>query len=246
MDFARCPFYTTHKELICTMWLNRLEQKWRRMYIPNLPLIMVCGMGAVLIVNMFVSVTNPMFISYLELNRTAIAQGQVWRLVTFLFIPRSLPQELSNFFWVAIELYFVYFVGTALERVWSSFRFTLYFVLGWLCAVLGMLVTGYGSNGYLLLSYLLAFSTLLPDYQINLFFILPLKAKWLSVLYFLFAVFNIYSRFATAPTLGLLELVNFAFSLIPYFIIFGGLMLQNIREWWRIYNNRRNWRRNNR
>ena len=47
--------------------------------------------------------------------------GQVWRLITFVFIPFSGGGPLS----VILGIYFTWFVGTALEREWGDFRYTV-------------------------------------------------------------------------------------------------------------------------
>ena len=92
-------------------------------------------------------------------------------------------------FWLIVALYFYYWIGSSLEREWGTARFTLYYLSGALLTVLGVvivsLITGnhyltiYGT-GYVNLSMFLAFAVLFPDVQVLLFFIIPVKMKWLA------------------------------------------------------------------
>jgi hypothetical protein len=109
-----------------------------------------------------------------------VLQGEVWRLVTFLFIP---PLTINPVF-VFFGFYFLYLMGTALESYWGSFRFNVYLLIGWLATVAVSFVTPMepASNAYLLGSIFLAFAFLYPDYQILLFFVLPVKVKWIALL----------------------------------------------------------------
>ena len=80
--------------------------------------------------------------------------GQVWRLITFVFIPFSGGGPLS----VILGIYFTWFIGTALEKEWGDFRFNLYFLLGMIGTVLGCLVTGIPADTYCLSLSLLLLS----------------------------------------------------------------------------------------
>lgn len=95
-------------------WLNRLERKYGRYGIPNLTNILVAGQILVLAIELFVDRTIPF---WLGLSRSLLLQGQVWRVISFIFIPFSGGSILS----VVLGIYFTWFVGTALEREWGRF-----------------------------------------------------------------------------------------------------------------------------
>ena len=116
-------------------WLNRLERKYGRYGIPNLTNILVAGQILVLAIELFVDRTIT---GWLGLNRFLLLQGQVWRVISFIFIPFSGGSILS----VVLGIYFTWFVGTALEREWGDFRYTVYLLSGVLGTVLGCLLTG--------------------------------------------------------------------------------------------------------
>ena len=96
-------------------WLNRLERKYGRYGIPNLTNILVAGQILVLAIELFVDRTISF---WLGLSRSLLLQGQVWRAISFVFIPFSGGSILS----VVLGIYFTWFIGTALEREWGDFR----------------------------------------------------------------------------------------------------------------------------
>ena len=104
-------------------WISRLERKYGRFCIPNLISIIVGGQILVYAIELFV---NQFISVYLGLSRSLLLMGQVWRLITFVFIPFSGGGPLS----VILGIYFTWFIGTALEKEWGDFRFNLYFLLG--------------------------------------------------------------------------------------------------------------------
>ena len=128
-----------------------------------------------------ISLINYEYFSYLVLDPDLVMKGQVWRLITFIFIPEGAGG--TNILMVAISLYFYYFIGTALESHWGAFRFNVYYLIG----ILGTIATsfifkGYGTPSYINESLFLAFATLFPELQVLLFFIIPIKVKWLGIL----------------------------------------------------------------
>ena len=104
-------------------WLNKLERKYGRYGIPNLTNILVAGQILVLAIELFVDRTISF---WLGLSRSLLLQGQIWRVISFIFIPFSGGSILS----VVLGIYFTWFVGTALEREWGDFRYTVYLLSG--------------------------------------------------------------------------------------------------------------------
>lgn len=119
--------------------------------------------------------------NYLMFSPYHILHGQIWRLVSFIFIPPS--QGII----AVIAFYFYYMVGNMLESKWGAGPFTIYFFTGvLLTAIYGFIlyfVTGisYGLDAeYIYLSMFFSFAALFPDMQVLLFFIIPIKIKWLA------------------------------------------------------------------
>lgn len=219
-------------------WLYKLEYKFGRRYIPRLMMYIVIGMALVFVVDYAGLVAGFNLSSWLALDRAAIFNWQLWRLVTFIFIPES-----GNPFFLLISLYFYYMMGNLLENYWGGFRLNLYYLFGIVGAILSMLLVGYGTNAYLNLSLFLAFATIAGDMQVRLFFILPIKAKWLALFYAGFMALQIVFAIIANPAQGLRSLVSLAFSLLNYLLFFGPTLLESIRNWMHIAKNRRNWRR---
>ena len=210
-------------------WLNRLERKYGRFGIPNLTNILVAGQILVFAVELFV---NSAITLWLGLSRFLLLQGQVWRVLTFVFIPFSGGSILS----VVLGIYFTWFIGTALEREWGDFRYTVYFLLGMAGTVLACLLTGVTASTYCLsLSLLLAFAMLYPEVQILLFFVIPIRVKYFGLLAAAMWVLS----FATASLPGKLSLL---LSMLNVWVFFAPMGYRSIRAWIR----REQWKRKNR
>jgi len=156
--------------------LNKLERKFGKFAIPNLMTIIVFGMALVYLINFF---TNPEYTfnlsSLIYFDRELILQGQVWRIFTFVFDPPD-----SSPLFIIFALYFYWLIGSALERQWGSFRFNVYYLTGMLGAMIAGMITGYATNTYLNMSLFLAFAMLYPNFEVLLFFFIPVKMKFLA------------------------------------------------------------------
>ncbi|MFQ9801589.1 MAG: rhomboid family intramembrane serine protease [Clostridia bacterium] len=157
--------------------LDKLERKLGRFAIPHLMRYIIIGNIAAYIM----SLINYEYFSYLILDPDLVMKGQVWRLLTFIFIPEGAGG--TNILMVAISLYFYYFIGSALEARWGAFRFNVYYLIGILATIAtSFIFKGYGTPSYINESLFLAFATLFPELQVMLFFIIPIKVKWLGIL----------------------------------------------------------------
>ncbi len=171
------------------MWLNRLERSLGRYAMPHLTTVLIMGQVLFFLMGAGGGAAGILDLMLLDAGKV-IAQGEVWRLVTFLFIPPNAHPLFLLFAW-----YLFYLMGRALENQWGTFRFNLFIVIGWIgTAAIAFLPPQLPvSNAYLMGSVFLAFAYLFPDFQIMLFFILPVKIKWLAlvtwVTYFLSFVF---------------------------------------------------------
>ena len=158
--------------------------------------------------------------------------GEIWRIITFVFIPFSGGSLLS----IVLGIYFTWFVGTALEREWGDFRYTVYFLTGMLGTVLACLLTSGAASTYCLsLSLLLAFAMLYPEVQVLLFFVIPIRVKYFG---FFAAVLWVFS-FLGASLPGKLNLL---LSMLNVWLFFGPMAYRSVRAWIR----REQWKRKNR
>lgn len=174
-------------------WLNKLERKWGHLAIRNLSIWLV---GAYLLGYLLYRV-NPIILDMLMLSPYHILHGQIWRLVTWVLMPTS-----GSLFSLLIMALLYYQLGTALERTWGTFRFNVYIFSGMIFTVIGAFVLygilyllngsmvpsmqyiGYGfSTNYINLSIFLAFSMTYPDMQLLLMFFIPIKMKWMGIVY---------------------------------------------------------------
>ncbi len=154
--------------------IDRFCYQHPRFGIPNLMLCLVIGQCAVFLLDMITPTGNGVS-SLLSFSRGLILQGQIWRLITFLFIPLN-----SSPLWFLLSVYFYWMIGTQLEREWGTGKFTIYYGLGAVLSVILGLIMGSATASYINLSLFLAYATLYPDTQFLIFFIIPVKAKWLG------------------------------------------------------------------
>jgi membrane associated rhomboid family serine protease len=127
----------------------------------------------------------PGYLSVLELDPRLILRGEVWRLVTWIFIPETLSP-----FWLFFALLFLLYLGDGLESAMGAARLTLFYACGViLCTMVNFIfgLQGEGTvlgraNTFLNLSLLLAFATVYPDFKVLVFFILPVRIIWLALI----------------------------------------------------------------
>ena len=197
-------------------WLDKIERKCGRIAVPNLMFFIICGMFAVFLCELIVPELRLTYWMYLD--RDLIFQGQVWRLLTFILIPTS-----TSPLWILFSLYFYYLAGSGLESQWGSFRFNFYYLIGMVGTIIAAMITGSADNTYLNFSLFFGFAALFPNFQVLLFFIIPIKIKylaWLDALLFLAGfIFGTWS--ARAAIL---------FSLVNFFLFFGGDFFRGIKQ----------------
>ncbi len=209
-------------------WVYRLERKFGRYYIPRLMLVIIAGQGMVYLASQL----NPaiQLLNRFSLNWAAVLHGEVWRLVTFLFIPQT-----TSPFWLIFSLYFYYLIGNTLENTWGGFRFNVYYLCGMLGAIMAAAITGYGTGYYINLSLFFAFAALYPDFQVLLFFILPIKMKYLAYASGALCVLDL--------LMGTWSMrAAIVFSLANFLLFFGGDFLRTVRQELRYAKTRRAWR----
>ena len=160
-------------------WLDRFCYKHPRLGIPGLMKYIVFIQAAVYLLDIF---SNGTLTALLYFEPFYILRGQIWRLVTFVF----LPLDSSNTIFFVLSLYFYWFIGSTLEREWGETKFTVFYAVGALLTLLAGIVVGIFGRGvmvnmfYVNMSMFFAFATLYPDLQVLFFFVIPVKVKWLA------------------------------------------------------------------
>jgi hypothetical protein len=197
-------------------WLDKLEKKFGRFAIPNLTMYLI---GAY-IIGFGIYYFLPGLFKWLTLEPYFILKGQVWRVISWVLVPPS--GSLISIIFIVL-LY--YSLGTALERAWGTFRYNVYIFSGILFTVIGAFalyfiagtgMIGYGglfSTYYINMSIFLAFAVSYPDMELLLYFIIPIKMKWMAIVY---AVFILYDFIAG----NFISRVTIAASLLNFVVFF--------------------------
>ncbi len=202
--------------------LDKLERRVGFLAVPGLMKIVVMLTALVCVL----AFANREYLALLDLNPAAIKRGEVWRLITYLFIPNSpvQPGALLSPLWAVVALWFLWFIGAGLERAWGAFRLTLYFVVGMLGTTVAAFVFGAQfSNTMLAASLFFAFAWFYPDEVIYVMFILPVKIKWLA---WISAGFLMFGFIGGSMAYRMAMLAAFA----NYFIFFGPELLFQVRH----------------
>lgn len=212
---------------------NGLRRKLEKYAIPNLTLYLIICYGIGYLMQYLV----PAGYQYLMLDPFLVLKGQIWRLVTWILI----PPDSSNIFFVLITLYLYYSLGGLLERIWGTYKYNVYLFSGLLFTILGAFVLcGYSvlmgaqptmytglyllNNGsavyfgqfstyYINMSIFLACAASIPDVQVLLMFIFPIKVKWLGIVYGIILLVNCIQG-------GIATWIVVIFSLLNFLVFF--------------------------
>ena len=194
--------------------------KHRNFGIPRLMLYVVAISAVVYLIGM-IEQSPIRLLNMLSFHPSLILRGQVWRLVSWVFL-----QSDGNIIFTAIMLYFYYFIGSTLEREWGAAKFTIFYISGVMLNIIyGFIMWiimgspalfGVLSPNFLNLSLFFAFAVLFPNHRIMLFFLIPVKIKWLA---WLSAAFMAYE------TIRLLFEGRFAMAVLPIVAILNFLLI---------------------
>ena len=219
--------------------IDRFCLKHRRFGIPRLMMYIVPISALIYIINQMD--TTGLLLDLMAFHPGLILRGQIWRLATWVFLPLN-----DSLIFTALMLLFYYFIGNTLERAWGTSKFTVYYLMGTLLNIiygfsLWFLYSAYApadfldsywlgivwlAPNYLNLSMFFAFAVLFPDQVIRVYFILPIKIKWLAlanVLFFLYSIVSsIWAGYYAESLLPIIALLNFIF-------ICGGDLLAYLR-----------------
>lgn len=207
--------------------MSKWEKKFGKYAVKNISLVLILCYAA----GYFIQLINKWFLSYLTLDPYAILHGQIWRLFTWIIVPPSSPDIFT-----IIMLLFYYNIGTTLENTWGTWRYNVYLLSGMIFTIIGSFVwlvilcvmgggmgeqAAYWSAGssvlfstyYINMSIFLAFAATFPDVRVLLMFVIPVKVKWMGILYGLLLVYDFLMS-------GLVLKIAIASSLLNFVIFF--------------------------
>ena len=184
--------------------LNNLERKFGRYAIPHLINYLIGGYAVGYLLYLLSLATQVNILSFLTLEPYFIIhEFQLWRLISWVLIP-----EMQNPFFALIMLFFYWQLGNMLEATWGTFRFNLYIFGGIFLTVIGAflsyfiyagitghpsMIAGNISTTYINMSIFLAYAVSYPDMTVLLYFIIPVKMKWMAILYGVWFVWMFFS-----------------------------------------------------
>lgn len=182
--------------------LDRFERKFSRFGIPHLTLLLVAAQSSTFILEL----AQPGLSKTMYLVPALVLEGEIWRLFSFMLTPPS-----TDWLWGIFALYLLYLFGTALEAHWGTFRYTLYVGIA---AVMTLAVSWLTPNAafgvaFIDISIFLAFAFLFPDYELLIFFVLPVKVKYLAWLSWAFVAFQVLAGDAHTRLKALASVTNF-------------------------------------
>lgn len=215
--------------------MNKLERKFGKYAIKNLPLILIICYG----IGYLLSIIDPngVLTNFITLDPYKILHGEVWRLVSWVLIP---PSGFS--FFTILMLLFYYSIGRTLEQVWGSFKFNVYIFSGMIFTVIGSfmvyacfsfipyfngmvgglagpamsIIAPLFSTYYINMSIFLAFASTFPDNRVLLMFIIPLKIKWLGIAYAVMLVYDVLTASFPLKIVIIMSLLNFIVFFFSY------------------------------
>ena len=189
--------------------------------IPNLMLYIALGSAVVYLMSEISG--NYFLYSLLYFDRSLILQGQIWRLITY-----PLTYRIDSLLLMMVSLLCYYSIGRAMENIWGTLRFNLFYFTGVVMMdVYCMLFGGTASVTYLNLSLFLSYATLYPDSQFLLFFIIPVKARLFALFDLAIVVLDLFTQSFPYNFFSVISLTN-------YFLFFGSDVLNVLPLSWRI------------
>ena len=207
-------------------WVDKFCYKHPKFGINNL-MLYITGLFVLVYLISIMDRTGT-FISLMEFNPYRIIRGEVWRIISWAFIPTS------DFPWIIIELYFYYFIGSTLENAWGSGRFTIYYAMGIVLNIIYGLILSlamgtpvYITAFYLNLSMFFAFAAMYPEQRVLVMFFIPVKVKWLAWIDAAFLIYRMLSAcVAGSWAIAFLPLV----AILNFFIFCGDELTYGFRR----------------
>jgi membrane associated rhomboid family serine protease len=157
-------------------WLDHAERRFGHLAIPGL-LRLIVGINALVFVLYKMS---PYWLDLLALDPGAVRRGEVWRLVTYIFIP-AVGGPIADWLVAALYLWYLWWLGDGLEEAMGSFRLNVFYFAGMIGTTVAAFFFGANfSSSMLNASLFFAFARFFPEMMIYLMALVPVKVKWLA------------------------------------------------------------------
>ncbi len=186
--------------------MQKLERKWGRYQIYGLHKYFVI---AYMIGFFLDNISGGVINSYMAFSMPLILKGQIWRLVTWVLCNQS-----SGIFGLLFMLCLIP-MGQTLEQFLGTFRMNVYLFGGVVLNVVGGIVIWlvslpFISGGlpvhlslyYILLTTFMALAICVPDARVNLYFLIPIKMKWLLIIYYLELLYELFLYYQMGASSG--------------------------------------------
>lgn len=196
-------------------WLDRLDRRYRHLCVPRAHQFLLLGQ-----IFSFIGMhADPLLIEKFRLVPAVATGGEWWRFFTFLILPPS-----TDLLWFIFHCLAFNFIGTTLEQVWGVFKFNIYLLMGYLATIAAGLCFPLRpvSNWFLDESTFVAFAVLFPDVKFLVYYIIPVKAKWLALVTWFFLGLQFYAGDLGAKASVFATVANF-------FAFFGGTLFDRLR-----------------
>ena len=207
--------------------LDKLEKHFGNWAIPNAILFLV----ALQVIVYGLVLGGVLSFSTLPLVPSMIINDkEYWRLATFVIAPPYIAGGFGIFF-LLIFWYVFCLMGNSVEATWGAFRLNLYLLVGSLLTVIGAFAGQMISPesliqifpDFLYLSIFYAFAALNPNTEFHLFFVLPVKVKWLALVSGVFVALQLIAAESTGVRIAVLA------PILNFFLFFGGAFIHSIR-----------------
>jgi len=129
------------------------------------------------------------------LTPTLVKKGFIWQLFTYMFLH-------GDFFHILFNMFVLWMFGRAVEESWGTREFLKYYFITGIGAGLFTLILSINSNiptigaSGAIFGILVAYALLFPDSIIYIWFLFPVKAKYLVIF---FAVFELIASIRYTP-----------------------------------------------
>ena len=198
-------------------WINALERRFGQLAIPGLMRIIV-AFNALVFLMMTV---KPHFDDFLTLRPERVMAGEVWRLVSYIFIPQIGGGD-YRVLYAFMYLQFLWLIGEGLEQAWGSFKLNLFYFVGMVGTTVAVFFfdAADATGVYLNLSLFFAFATLFSNFPILLFFVIPVRVKWIALFFLGLVGIKLIGGPATARLTILVSLVNYLLFFAPAWLTY--------------------------
>jgi hypothetical protein len=174
--------------------LSNLNAKYGRYGVANVTMILIMGQVLLYLAHQLNPGQNGIdILERIQMYPDKVLAGEWWRLITFVFDPPGMNLIFAFFYW-----YLFYLMGTSLETTWGAFRYNVFLAIGYTASVACAFGTYFAasaagplgaaaastpaSNMFLYGTVFLAFARLFPEFTMYIFFVLPVKIRWLAIL----------------------------------------------------------------